>query len=126
MPTEFSSVQATLNTNHSPLPTGPISPMSFGDTQAVATIPISSVNETLASVRRSTEASEAFLLDNSDLSDWHSDTPYSPSAFTPIMSQSGPGFNLPHHHQRQFMSPTPVRPMPTQYLPRSHSLPPFI
>ena len=126
MLTEFSSVQATLNTNHSPLPTGPISPMSFGDTQAVATIPISSVNETLASVRRSTEASEAFLLDNSDLSDWHSDTPYSPSAFTPIMSQSGPGFNLPHHHQRQFLSPTPVRPMPTQYLPRSHSLPPFI
>ena len=67
MPTEFSSVQATLNANHSPLPTGPISSTSFGDTQAVATIPTSSVSETLASVWQSTEASKAFLLDNTDV-----------------------------------------------------------
>ena len=124
MPTELSSIQGT-NYNHPPLPTGPISPTSFSDTQELNTMSTSSVSETLASIRQSTEASESFLLDNSDLNNWNSDTPFTPSAFTPILSQSGPGFNAPHHHQRQFLSPTPVRPMPTQYLPRSHSLPPF-
>ena len=133
MTTEISFVQTALNVSSSPVNTGFMPSLidhstPYGDTWVVTAmssskrdLETSSISDTLANVSQTTESSEALLLDNSDLSDWNSDSPHDQSTFTPMFSSSG--YNTPYH-QRQFLSPPLHAPTPTQYLPQSYSLPP--